>query len=128
VQGGLSVISGAKVTLYAAGTAYGASPTILGSTTTSANGNFLVGYTPPAVPALLYLTAVGGNAGAGSNTAIGLMSVAGMSNLVTQPVSVTLNELTTVAAEWALAQFTDATGQLIGAPSSNAAGLANAAN
>jgi streptogramin lyase len=77
---------------------------------------------------MLYLTAVGGNAGSGSNTAIGLMSVAGLSNTLTQPVSITLNELTTVAAEWALAQFIDATGQLMGAPSSNATGLADAVN
>jgi streptogramin lyase len=88
----------------------------------------MIGYTSPSVPAVLYITALGGNSGAGSNTAIGLMSVAGLSNTLTQPVSITLNELTTVAAEWALAQFIDPTGQLMGAPSSNATGLANAAN
>jgi streptogramin lyase len=49
-----------------------------------------------------------------------------MSNAL--PASVTINELTTVATEWALAQFTDETGQIIGAPSSNAAGFANAVN
>ena len=52
--------------------------------------------------------------------------MAGISNAL--PASVTINELTTVAAEWALAQFTDATGQIIGAPSSNATGFANAVN
>ena len=61
-----------------------------------------------------------------SNTAMGLMGVAGMSNAL--PASVTINELTTVAAEWALAQFTDSTGQIIGAPSSNATGFINAVN
>src|ERR1019366_8380707 len=141
-------VSGALVTLYAAGTAYGANATDLGSATTDSNGNFTVAYTAPATPAVLYLSALGGNAvsvgttanrlmraagtsnarpaAVASNTAIGLLGVAGMSNAL--PASVTINELTTVAAEWALAQFTDETGQIIGAPSSNAAGFANAVN
>jgi streptogramin lyase len=126
VQGGLSPVSGAAVTLYAAGTAYGASATNLGNTTTNGSGNFTIGFTPPATPAVLYLVALGGNAGSGSNTAIGLIGVAGMSNAL--PVSVTINELTTVAAEWALAQFIDSTGEVIGAPSSNATGFTNAVN
>src|SRR5208282_1924605 len=105
VQGGLSAVSGAAVTLYAAGTNYGSNATSLGSATTNASGNFTVGYTPPFSPAVLYLVALGGNAGAGSNTAIGLMGVAGMSNAL--PASVTINELTTVAGQWALAQFID---------------------
>ncbi len=136
VRGGLGPVSGAVVTLYAAGTAYGAGATTLGGATTDSSGNFTLGYAPPASPAVLYLSALGGNALSGSNTAIGsnaviasntaigLMGVAGMSNAL--PPSVTINELTTVAAEWALAQFTDATGQIIGAPSSNATGFANA--
>ncbi|MGO9604632.1 MAG: hypothetical protein ACLQAT_14805 [Candidatus Binataceae bacterium] len=124
MQGGLSAVSGATVTLYAAGTNYGSNATSLGSATTNASGNFTVRYTPPFSPAVLYLVALGGNAGAGSNTAIGLMGVAGMSNAL--PASVTINELTTVAGQWALAQFIDSTGQNIGAPSSNATGFANA--
>ncbi|MGO9604633.1 MAG: hypothetical protein ACLQAT_14810 [Candidatus Binataceae bacterium] len=124
VQGGLSAISGAAVTLYAAGTNYGLNATSLGSATTNASGNFTVGYTPPLMPAVLYLVVLGGNAGAGSNTAIGLMGVAGMSNAL--PASITINELTTAAGQWALAQFIDTTGQVIGAPASNATGFANA--
>ena len=126
VQGRLSPVSGAAVTLYAAGTAYGANATRLGGATTDSHANFTVGYTPPATPAVLYLLALGGNAGSGSNTAVGLMGVAGMSNAL--PASVTINELTTVAAEWALAQFTNSMGQIIGAPASNATGLTNAIN
>ena len=49
-----------------------------------------------------------------------------MSNAM--PGSVTINELTTVAAEWALVQFSDPTGQILGAPSSNATGFSNAVN
>ena len=55
-----------------------------------------------------------------------MSGVLGLSN--TAPASVTINELTTVAAEWALAQFTDSTGQLIGAPLTNSTGFINAAN
>jgi hypothetical protein len=74
---------------------------------------------------LLYLVALGGNGGAGTNSAIGMMGVVGLSD--TAPDSVTLSELTTVAGEWALAQFLDSSGQQAGAPLSNAAGIANAA-
>ncbi|MGO9453073.1 MAG: NHL repeat-containing protein [Candidatus Binataceae bacterium] len=86
----------------------------------------MTGSSPLSSPTVLYLVALSGNAGHGSNTAIGLMGVAGMSNAL--PGSVTINELTTVAAESALAQFIDSTGQVIGAPSSNATGFANAVN
>ena len=126
LQGGLGPISDATVTLYAAGTAYGSNATSLGSATADSNGNFTVGYKSPTTPTVLYLLALGGNAGSGSNSAIGLMGVAGMSNAL--PASVTINELTTVAAEWSLAAFTDSTGQVIGAPASNATGFANAVN
>ncbi len=126
VQGGLGPIPGSQVTLYAAGQdAYGTGATMLGSTTADSNGMFSIQFTPPARPGLVYLVAVGGNGGAGNNSAIGLMGVAGLSNAL--PDSVTLNELTTVAGEWALAQFVDSTGQQAGAPLRNAAGLANAA-
>ena len=126
VMGGLSPVSGSAVTLYSAGTGYGSNATSLGSATTDSNGDFTVGYTPPATPAVLYLLALGGNAGSGSNTAIGLMGVAGISDAL--PASVTINELTTVAAQWALAQFIDSTGQIIGSPSSDATGFVNAVN
>ncbi len=126
VEGGLGPVSGTTVTLYAAGTAYGSGATSLGSTTTY-DGYFILPYFPPAAPTVLYLVATGGNAGSGSNSAIGLMGVLGMSNALPQGL-VTINELTTVAAEWALAQFIDSTGQIIGAPSSNATGFLNAVN
>lgn len=126
VEGGLGPISGAQVTLYQAGpNAYGAGAAVLGSATADSSGKFAIGFTPPAETSLLYLVALGGNGGAGSNASIGLMSIAGFSAAPLTPVK--LNELTTVASQWALAQFTDSTGQQIGAPLSNAAGLENAA-
>jgi streptogramin lyase len=126
VEGGLGPVSGATVTLFAAGTAYGSGATSLGSTTTY-DGYFILPYIPPATPTVLYLVSLGGNAGPGSNADIGLMGVLGMSNALPQGL-VTINELTTVAAEWALAQFIDSTGQIVGAPSSNTTGFVNAVN
>jgi sugar lactone lactonase YvrE len=126
VKGALGPISGSQVTLYQAGQdAYRAGAAVLGSATTDSNGKFTVGFIPSARPGLLYLVAIGGNAGAGNNSAIGMMGVVGRSNAA--PDSVTLNELTTVAGEWALAQFLDSTGQQAGAPLSNAVGIVNAA-
>ncbi len=54
------------------------------------------------------------------------MAALGPCNSLTPSTTVTINELTTAAAQWALAQFFDSTGHTIGAPSSNATGLQNA--
>jgi streptogramin lyase len=141
LQGGLSPVSGAAVTLYAAGSAYGANATVLATATSDSSGDFTLTYGIPGTPEALYVVALGGSVvadnkvapankpksqaiPAAANSAIGLMGLVGLSNAV--PTSFTVNELTTVAAEWALAQFTDATGQIIGAPSSNAIGFGNA--
>jgi len=125
VEGGLNPIIRASVSLYQAGTqGYGIGATLLGRATTNSHGNFSIIYSPPAKPALLYLVAVGGNEGLGNNPATGLIGIAGMSNAL--PHSIMINELTTVAAEWALAQFTDWTGQIIGTSPGNIIGLRNA--
>jgi streptogramin lyase len=113
------------VALETAGTAYGTGGTDLDTTTTDGSGNFTITYVPPSPAKLLYVIVRGGNAGAGINSAIALIGVVGLSNAA--PGSVTINELTTVAGEWALAQFIDASGSIIGAPATNATGLANAA-
>jgi streptogramin lyase len=114
------------VALVRAGTAYGSIGADLDSTTTDGSGNFTITYVPPSPATLLYVIATGGNAGAGTNSAIALIGVVGLSNEA--PGSVKINELTTVAGEWALAQFIDSSGTAIGAPATNATGLANAAN
>lgn len=126
VNGGLAPVSGSQVTLYAAGqNAYKTGATVLGSATTDSSGKFKIGFTPPATPELLYVVVLGGNAGAGTNSAIGLMGVVGPSDAPQDPV--TINELTTVAGEWAMAQFIDSTGQQAGAPTGNSEGIFNAA-
>jgi hypothetical protein len=115
------------ITLYQAGTSgYGSTPITLGTAVSGSGGAFVVGFTPPSSPALLYLVASGGDAGAGANPAIKLMATLGMSN---HPPSglVTVNEVTTVASLWGLAQFSEsAQAANIGAPAGNLMGLANA--
>ncbi len=126
VYGGLTPVSGATVTIYQAGDGYGSGSVALQSMITDSSGSFTVRFTPPATPKVLYVVALGGDAGFGNNAATGLMGVVGQSDNL--PASVTINEFTTVAAEWALAQFADATGQVVGAPASNAVGFGNAVN
>jgi hypothetical protein len=120
-MGGIGPIVGSQVTLYQAGqTAYRTDAVVLGSATADSSGHFTIIFTPPAKPRLLYLVALGGNGGAGNNSAIGMIGVVGLSNMA--PDSVTLSELTTVAGEWALAQFLDSSGQQAGAPLSTPLG------
>lgn len=90
---GSTGVPGAQVTLYAAGSD---APRVLGSTTTGDDGRFSVA--SPDVPAgtVRYLTAT--RAGG-----IELVAVLGE----TRPASVTVNELTTVAAAFAFAQLYD---------------------
>jgi hypothetical protein len=127
VLGGLTPISGSAVTLFAsAGTGYGLGAT-LGTATTAGDGTFTVtSFTCPGGNPQTYITATGGNAGNGINGAIGLMAALGPCNSLSTSTNVTINELTTAAADWALAQFFDSTGHTIGAPSTNATGLQNA--
>lgn len=126
VKGGLGPIAGSQVTLYLAGkSAYKTGAMVLGSATADANGSFAIKFTQPAGAGLLYIVALGGNGGAGNNSTIGMMGVVGLSENPVSPV--TINELSTVAGEWALSQFFDSTGQQAGARLSNIIGILNAA-
>jgi hypothetical protein len=128
VNTGLTPISGSSITLFAAGaTGYGAGATAIGTATTAADGTFTVtSYTCPAGNPQTYITASGGDAGSGGNSAIGLMAALGPCNSLTPSTNVTINELTTAATQWALAQFFDSSGHNIGTTSTNATGLINA--
>ena len=128
MKGGLEPIANSSVTLYAAGTSgYGSGAIRLGSATTNAIGAFTISsYTCPSANAPTYIIASGGNAGAGANSAIGLMEALGRCDSLRPISDLTINELTTVAAQWALAQFLDSTGHTIGTSSTNATGLNNA--
>ena len=130
-------ISGSTVTLYTVGPAgsscsgaecYGAGASALASTTSDSSGSFAIGpYTCPSANPQTYVLATGGDAGSGSNSGIAMMSLSGPCNSLTSSALV-VNELTTIAAQWALARFIGLTGQIIGSSSTNATGLNNAVN
>jgi hypothetical protein len=134
VHGGQTVISGARLYLYAANnTGYGnASISLLNSSgsntqkdsngnyyvTTGADGSFGItgDYTCPSTESQVYLYAVGGNPGlpAGSNNpSIGLLLALGncpANGTLSPTLYVVINEVTTIAAAYSLAGFaTDAT-------------------
>jgi len=119
--------------LYSVGSSgYGNGATSLASTSSDSNGSFsFVNFNscPSGNPGVqTYMVAVGGNAGAGSNSAIGLMALTGPCNRLSPSTYVAVNALTTMAAQWALAQFGDSTGTNFGTSSSNVRGLQNAVN
>ena len=129
---GTQPVSGASVQLYAAGSSgYGSPATPLLSTpvTTDSNGGFsIASYTCPAAASQVYLVARGGNPGLASgtnNTAIALMTALGSCGDLGSTATASINELTTAASVWALAQFMS-TGANVGTSSTNAAGLATA--
>jgi sugar lactone lactonase YvrE len=141
VHGGQNPISGAKVYLYAANiTGYGnASVSLLKSatgTTKDANNNYYVStasdgsfgitgdYTCPTAASQVYLYAVGGNPGGGTNSNAGLLAALGTcpaSGVLSSSLYVVVNEISTVATAYAMAGYaTDATHV-----SSSGAALAN---
>lgn len=89
VNGGLSPVNGATVSLFAAGTG-----TALAQATTNSTGSFTITFTNPG-SGLLYLLATGGNAGGGVNSKNQLAAVLGLAS--NSPSSVIINELTTAA-------------------------------
>lgn len=108
VHGGQQPVSGARILLYAGGTTGDASPArpLLASPVFSdKNGNFTFP-TPTCQPGdQLYLTATGGDAGAGNNPAIALITAFGPCTDLTDSTFVAINEVTTVASAFALAPF-----------------------
>lgn len=134
VLDGSTPICNATVTLYQAGSRdYGAGATNCGTATSDSNGNFSIApaCSPPA-SAQIYLVATGGGLNTGdcasTSAMIVLETALGPFSLVGSQSSYVIDELTTVASVWSLAQFlnpadpTDA-----GGPSSNTLGLRNAA-
>jgi hypothetical protein len=119
--------------LYAAGSAgNGSSATALLSSalTTSANGSFTVpaGYSCPSAGSQLYVVARGGSPGSTAvppNVAIALLTVLGACNQIAASTQIVVNEATSVAATYALAQFLSY-GANIGASPTNTVGLQNA--
>jgi hypothetical protein len=139
VHGGQQPVVGAFVQLYAAGTGgYGsaATPLIASTVFTDATGSFSItgDYVCPSASSQLYLVAAGGNPGLApgtNNSALALMAALGPCSLhggqytLDPNAFVSINEVTTVAAVYALAAFMGGDATHVGASSTNAAGLAN---
>ena len=126
VTGATKPVSNATVTAFVAGNnGPRRQPLVLGHVTTNASGAFTLTFPKPSTGGIVYVVARGGSAGHGTNSAIGLIALAGTVGALTSPV--TLNEFSTVADSFALAQFADATGAIVGASSTNGQGIANAA-
>jgi len=127
---GTQPIVGATVQVYAAGTTGNGSAgtALLGSTlTTDAAGAFTVpaGYACPAAASQLYVIVRGGQVGAAANAAIALATPIGACNQLASGAHFVINEVTTAATAWGLAQFLSAGGN-IGATATNTQGLSNA--
>lgn len=133
VRAGTAAVVGSTVQLYAAGTSgNGSASTVLLSSalTTDAAGTFAVpaGVICPYSNSVVYLLAKGGSAGtsASSNAAIEMLAVLGTCAGLNATQNVFINEATTVASTWALAQFIGTGGQ-IGSSATNSSGIALAA-
>ena len=154
MHGGQNPVAGASVYLIATtDTGYRSTDTaVLGSTTTDGNGNWSINsFTCPSpiVPGATiagdaqgrsvrpglgmgispetYLLAFGGDSGSGDNNAIVLMAAVGPCDQIQASTTVVINELTTIAGQWALQQFADNTGgEDIGTSITNLTGLSNA--
>ena len=125
--GGRQPIDNATITLYQTGTTgYGTGSSVLATTTTDANGAFNLSSFSCTTGTELYITSTGGDPyGNGENNVAatlmaGLVSCANIGTLT----FVSMNEVTTVATVWSLTPFM--TGTVIGAPTTNQTGLAEA--
>ena len=132
VHGGQQAVVGAHIQLYVAGnTGNGsaASPLLTTSVLSGADGGFSItgDYSCPSSTSQVYLVATQGNPGlgaGGNNPALAMMAALGNCGNLMPTQFIWINEVTTVAAAWALAPFTaDITH--IGASATNYNGAAN---
>jgi hypothetical protein len=119
--------------MYAAGTSgYGTGAVSIlngsGNVTTASDGTFTVssGYTCPSSSSQVYLIATGGNVGSGVNNNATLMAALGNCGDLDSSTFVSINEVSSVAAVYALAQFMTPGSTAVGTSSTNVTGLVNA--
>ncbi len=118
VHGGQQPISGAFINLWEVGTTgyYSAATALITSNPqTASNGTFnITGLWTCDPGAVVYITAKGGNPGSGrGNSAIFLMAAIGPCSGLNAGTNISINEASTVAAAWSLAQY-GKTGTTIG--------------
>jgi sugar lactone lactonase YvrE len=128
---GTQPIVGASVQLYAAGTSGNGSAgsgLLTNTLVTDGAGAFTVpaGYACPAAASQLYVVVRGGNvAGGAANPAIVLAAPVGACSQLASGSQFVINEVTTAATAYGLAQFLSPGGN-IGASATNSKGLSNA--
>ena len=129
VHGGQQPVAQSTVQLYTVGTTglKSASTALIGSSVLSdSGGNFnITGAYTCTGATQVYIVATGGNAGSGSNSAIALAAALGPCSGLTSSTFIAINEVTTIAAAYALAPFA-ADFAHVGASGANPAGLLNA--
>ncbi len=133
VHGGQQPVSGAQLQLWAAGAAgdgSAATPLLTTAVYSDGGGGFDItgDYACPSATTQVYLTATGGNpglSGSVNNGALALVAALGdCGSLATVP-TISINELTTVAAAYGLAPFAAGVGN-VGTSATNLAGLRSA--
>jgi len=131
IHGGQQPISGATIQIYTVGIASdgsAATPLLTGSVLSDASGNFNITglYTCPSASSLVYIVGSGGSPIASIlNPQIALMAALGPCGNLTPTTFININEITTVAAVYALAPFTTSF-SAIGSGPSDASSLAQA--
>lgn len=128
VHGGQQPVSGSVIQLYTVGTAGDGSastPLLTGTVRTDANGNFnITGLYSCSAATQVYLLATGGNPGLSAlNPNLALMTALGPCSALTSQTFISVNELTTVAAVYALSPYM-ASPTRVGSAGSDAAALA----
>jgi hypothetical protein len=133
VHGGQQPVSASNINIYAVGaTGYGAQAVsllnsgVIVQSSTDGGGTFsLTGKYTCTPEQRVYVTATGGDAGSGPNSALALMAALGRCGDLSSSTFISINEVTTVASVWALAPFMRGITN-IGAPASNTTGINNA--
>jgi len=131
VHGGQQPVIGSVIQLYTAGTAgNGSVARAMISATIKTDGNGFFGitgdYTCINSTDQVYITATGGNPGAGTNNpSLVMMAALGNCGNLNSSTYISMNEVTTVAAAWALAPFMTSYTN-VGSSSTNSLGLQNA--
>lgn len=111
IHGGQQPVSGATVQLYAVGTAgdgSSATPLLTPAAVSDANGNFNISgpYNCPSQSSLVYIVGTGGSPGSGiTNSQIAMMAALGPCSSLGSIPFVNIDEVTTVAAVYALAPY-----------------------
>jgi len=129
LHGGPNPVVGATMKLYSTGgTGYGAGATLLATTTTGSYGQFTFPTNTCVAGSEVYVTAAAGSTGTNTtNNQLLMVSALGDCSTVNASTYVYVSEATTVAAAYALSNFTTVSGSgatatvTIGAPSTNSA-------